>query len=438
MIISAKRLFDSLRTAVPGALALVITAALLTASMPCSHAAESDRLETLDVPYVPEGYPVTAVAAEADGSVWFGVYGSGLFRYFDGVWTPYTTDDGLADKYITDMAFTPDGDLWISSGSGGGLSRFDGSRWTVYTEADGLLSNLVHSLAVDGYGRLWCVTEGVGLSRFDGDGWETIERPVYDCAAASGDTLWCAMDRGVALFDGLNFTVSTVSDGLYDNSVTSVAVAPDGSVWAGHEGAVSRFDGEEWESFSSFDGIPDGRVGVIEFTQDGEAWIGTREGAYGDYGGGAARFDGVEWITFTTADGLASDTVYDIAVGTDGTVWFGVPDARVSKYTPLPLSVVFDSERPEIFRILSVSPNPFNPATVATVRLFRDAALSAAVYDVLGRRVRSFPEIAHTQGEHAIVWDGRDGAGAPVSSGVYIIVVDGGGLRASVRATLVR
>ena len=155
MTVTAKRLLDFLRTAVPGALALVVSTTLLIASATCSQASESGGWETLNVPYVPEGYPVTAVAGAADGSVWFGVYGSGLFRYYDGAWTPYTTDDGLADKYITDLAFTSDGVLWIASGSGGGLSRFDGSRWTVYTEADGLLSNLVHSLAVDDYGRLW-------------------------------------------------------------------------------------------------------------------------------------------------------------------------------------------------------------------------------------------------------------------------------------------
>jgi flagellar hook assembly protein FlgD len=42
------------------------------------------------------------------------------------------------------------------------------------------------------------------------------------------------------------------------------------------------------------------------------------------------------------------------------------------------------------------------------------------VYDVRGELVRTLIDQALPAGEHAIAWDGRDGQGRAVSSGVYL------------------
>jgi hypothetical protein len=64
-------------------------------------------------------------------------------------------------------------------------------------------------------------------------------------------------------------------------------------------------------------------------------------------------------------------------------------------------------------------PHPFNPKT--TLRFSMQAAGPAelAIYDLAGRSVAHLVDGPLAAGEHSLVWNGIDDAGAPVSSGVY-------------------
>ena len=64
-------------------------------------------------------------------------------------------------------------------------------------------------------------------------------------------------------------------------------------------------------------------------------------------------------------------------------------------------------------------PNPFNPATTIAFSLAEKGHVAINVYDVGGRLVRTLANEARDAGSHTVSWDGRDGNGAPVSSGVY-------------------
>jgi hypothetical protein len=70
-------------------------------------------------------------------------------------------------------------------------------------------------------------------------------------------------------------------------------------------------------------------------------------------------------------------------------------------------------------RLLPNTPNPFNPSTVLRFSLARDADVDLTVYDVRGRLVRDLGTRSWTAGEHDVVWDGRDGRGRSLASGVY-------------------
>lgn len=76
---------------------------------------------------------------------------------------------------------------------------------------------------------------------------------------------------------------------------------------------------------------------------------------------------------------------------------------------------------------LLVYPNPAGPDGVRalfSVRAIDGSGAAAAevlVRDVSGRLVRRIPLGAVTEGQHEATWDGRDGSGAPVASGVYVL-----------------
>jgi hypothetical protein len=65
-------------------------------------------------------------------------------------------------------------------------------------------------------------------------------------------------------------------------------------------------------------------------------------------------------------------------------------------------------------------PNPFNPTTTIHYTVKRRANVSLRIYNVAGQLIRTLVDEAKTAGEvHTATWDGRNGAGQSVSSGVY-------------------
>lgn len=84
-----------------------------------------------------------------------------------------------------------------------------------------------------------------------------------------------------------------------------------------------------------------------------------------------------------------------------------------------------DLERlPGALTLQPAFPNPFHDRTTLTFTIpearTTGVPLTLTVYDVLGRRVRTLVDERRFPGTFAVVWDGRDDAGRPLSSGLYV------------------
>jgi len=60
------------------------------------------------------------------------------------------------------------------------------------------------------------------------------------------------------------------------------------------------------------------------------------------------------------------------------------------------------------------------------------------ILDVRGRRVRTLVDEERAPGLHHVRWDGRDGAGRRVASGVYLVILEADGARRSRKILLLR
>lgn len=85
-----------------------------------------------------------------------------------------------------------------------------------------------------------------------------------------------------------------------------------------------------------------------------------------------------------------------------------------------------------------VAPNPFNPNTSISFSLGRTEQVAVDVFDLQGRRVSTLFRGSLGEGSHSIRWNGTDGAGRTVSSGVYLARVAAETGTATVRMTLVK
>ncbi|HEX5131777.1 MAG TPA: FlgD immunoglobulin-like domain containing protein [Candidatus Krumholzibacteria bacterium] len=84
-------------------------------------------------------------------------------------------------------------------------------------------------------------------------------------------------------------------------------------------------------------------------------------------------------------------------------------------------------------------PNPFNPATTIPYRLPGGSArVRLIIFDLAGKVVRTLVDATQAGGPHEAVWDGSDGRGEPVSSGIYFCVLDADGQRSTRKMVLLK
>lgn len=124
----------------------------------------------------------------------------------------------------------------------------------------------------------------------------------------------------------------------------------------------------------------------------------------------------------------ARDVVNDLAI--DGQLLY-VADSHAG-LTIMPLACAGLTAAPDHLpplptgvAIEAVAPNPFNPRTVCAFSLDRRQQVTVAVYDLRGRCVRELRRGTLGAGAHRVEWDGRDGSGRGMPSGVYLMQVRG-------------
>ncbi|MBN1884312.1 MAG: right-handed parallel beta-helix repeat-containing protein [Candidatus Krumholzibacteriota bacterium] len=74
-------------------------------------------------------------------------------------------------------------------------------------------------------------------------------------------------------------------------------------------------------------------------------------------------------------------------------------------------------------------PNPFNGTTTLRYSLAEPAFVELAIYNPAGQRIRILESRRRGAGSHEAVWNGRDEAGRPVTSGVYFARIAAGKYR---------
>ncbi len=92
----------------------------------------------------------------------------------------------------------------------------------------------------------------------------------------------------------------------------------------------------------------------------------------------------------------------------------------------------------QAYRINSVSPNPFNPTTKISFSLAQTSNVKIEVFAMDGRLVRTLFSGQKTQGDHDVLWDGKNDAGSEVASGQYFCQMTAGDMRDARKLTLVK
>jgi hypothetical protein len=235
-----------------------------------------------------------------------------------------------------------------------------------------------------------------------GHAWEfqtgpAVDRFVVDSMGLAGDTVL------------YHITLDSWENGLHiasDQLVVSIDSLNDIHDESGAFTQLYPFSVEEWMLFE----IGDTHLWSFDF-QLPDLCL-----AYGDIwipGGGCQYLTGFNFGTLINGCASVNSGGWTtIAVGTTvyGETW--------GSLTPLPVDPV--AYLPEEV-ILKTYPNPFNSGLVIECEALATKAHSLEIFDLNGRRVRSFPPDTSTR----IRWDGRSQSGSELPNGIYVVRLSG-------------
>ncbi|MBL7936316.1 MAG: hypothetical protein JNM51_10975, partial [Bacteroidia bacterium] len=316
------------------------------------------------LPYV----QIFAMYQDSKGYLWSGGYG-GASKFNGKNFQNYSPKNGLANHYVN--AIIEDQFNLITIGTIDGLSVFDKIKGQIsnYYEKDGLPSNHVTSFCLEPKVGLWTGTNK-GLCIWDGK--KVIQIPFFKntnitCLLYSPKhgvfvgtnkglyfqqkntrdfkiiidsvnitsislcreqiKLYTGTDNGLYILDLENNSRSIfhVSNGLIDESITSVLCQKNGVVWIGSKTGLINFNGSEFSYFTiGFDNNSN-HIRSLLIDDEENLWIGTHSGLY--------KYRGKGFTVYDRQNGLGSAFIYQITRDVNGNLWFGTESNGAFKFS---------------------------------------------------------------------------------------------------------
>lgn len=97
-----------------------------------------------------------------------------------------------------------------------------------------------------------------------------------------------------------------------------------------------------------------------------------------------------------------------------------------------------DGQVPAVFRVDQNFPNPFNPLTTIRFDLAAPGRTKVAIFDLVGRHVRTLLDEPLPAATHEVTWNGQDAKGRQVAAGIYFYMVTSGAESSVGRMALVK
>jgi signal transduction histidine kinase/ligand-binding sensor domain-containing protein/ActR/RegA family two-component response regulator len=363
---------------------------------------------------------ISAVQQDREGSIWLGLFGSGLARWLGyNEWQSWTGHEGLSRESVwsfardasgrlwagtqiglnyavekdgrltwekqpipgleTARALAPgrDGTLWIAGGYRGGLRQWNPrtAKARLFGAAEGLTNDWVLHVAVAEDGAVWVATSQ-GLFRGGVSGRFEQVHPAGSNSSEgfsmvfpdSHGQVWAAGNLGLAVYSDGQWRRFTTKDGLKDDMVGQVAEDPDGSVWIGYRDTyglthltfpTAAPGPVQVEHFTTANGLHSEKSLFLGFDSAGRLWVGTDHGA--------DVHDHMGWRHYGRSDGLIWDdcNLHAFLADDAGGVWIGT-SRGLSRFRPnaAPTPGVAP---PVVFTSVKVGGQEVDPATMLEV-----------------------------------------------------------------------
>ncbi len=196
---------------------------------------------------------LTAIGQDANGAIWAGSDGSGIFRFdeLSGQWIHRSLGANYNAERVIEIVTTTGGVMWVATYAG--VHRFDGTNWSYFPAWSAEVPSMPRDLAAGPNGDVWIAT-GDGLVHHDGASAWTVYTP------ANSALMHPNVSSVAVREDGL---VAACSEDLYYNyPYTGNMVLFDSTTaeWAGYPGGYGNPN-------------PFYQASAMEFDHRGDLWI---------------------------------------------------------------------------------------------------------------------------------------------------------------------
>lgn len=113
----------------------------------------------------------------------------------------------------------------------------------------------------------------------------------------------------------------------------------------------------------------------------------------------------------------------DAPVGKDTTLIASITSSAGQSWIK---DITLSVRAPKDYKLYNNFPNPFNPSTKIAFELPKASHVTLKIYDVLGREVAQIADQNYPAGYNEITWNGINGNGEQVASGVYFCRITAG------------
>ncbi|MFH1761217.1 MAG: PorV/PorQ family protein [bacterium] len=229
-----------------------------------------------------------------------------------------------------DLKFAEKPVIWL--GTEEGLFKFNGKEWVdneiFYIEQnetmEKIVANYINDMAkekeavdsVKQYNGLKTAEDADQLIDFKIPFRTAIRQKVTALAVEQTGRLWVGTEKGVYLYDGKKWRRYSTSDGLVDDTVTTIAISLN-NIWVGTRHGASLYKGGLWKSYTREDGLSDNYITSIEFGVGKTVWIGTKNGLNKFRGGG--RFTIID-----TSVGLLESNIKGLSMDSERNLWIAM------------------------------------------------------------------------------------------------------------------
>jgi ligand-binding sensor domain-containing protein/serine phosphatase RsbU (regulator of sigma subunit) len=296
---------------------------------------------------------VSAIGKDREGTIWFGLFGHGLFQLLGEDFRLIDTSNGLMDNTVQAITSYKN-EVW--AGTEMGLTRFvfeneellNISAIYNYGEKDGLVDDEVYGLVADPNGYIW-ISSYNGVSRFNyatgkfeqfKSGKKGLPYFLLSIEVDKAGNIWtCSLRDGCAKFSVKNGGIDEIalfntSNGFFSDEIWRVFCDSKNNIWVGsNNNGLLKIAGSKMIHFEDKDGLTNARAGSITEDRYGNIWIGF-------IGGGIYRFDGNTFTNYTSADGITADNPYFVLADSVGHVWVG-SNKGVDRFSIIEESISF-------------------------------------------------------------------------------------------------